>query len=116
MSDNGAGDIRELPAEMRVNPGQLAVAHGAGKLQGEILIIMHRDWTHVPAGVAVAIAKDMIDKAVEGGANVQVQLPRLQVKDAVFQMLIQRFRVILRKKIADGIKPNDAEYLAQRLV
>jgi hypothetical protein len=107
----------DLPDGLKVNPGEIGVGLGQGAQKGRIVLVLTSgQWASLDPQQAVAIGKDLIDKAVAMGTNVQIELPRAKVTQANHDMLVQRYKVVLRKKLIDGIKPEDVGYLAERLV
>lgn len=109
MSETG------LPAAAQVMSGEVAVGFGDGEQRGRIMVVLApgEQWVAMDPAQAVAVAKDMIDKAVVLGANVQILVPRKEISKAKLSMLVNRVSLVMRNLLE---KKRDPQYVAEEVV
>ena len=89
-------------------PFQIAV----GANEGNVILDIHdsdkevRTYVPIQPSQAVAIAKSMIDAAVDCGADVRIEIPRAVVTEAQRVRLINRVSIMATSLVRDKATPG----------
>lgn len=102
-------------SDVKLKADEVGVALGEGKESGRIVLALAEPskWISMDPRQAVAIAKDMIDKAVKLGAQVEIVMPRKEVNGTQRAVLVTRTKLVMKGQLERGVK---VEHLAEQLV
>lgn len=97
----------------RVGDGSTEIQIGAER--GRVVMIFRKsvNWVAYDPQNAVDVAKCMIDSAVELGANVQIMLPKRQIKPQVYNTLVTRVGLVMKNQLE---KKEHPQKVARQLV
>lgn len=103
------------PKEVSLQAGEIGVGAGVGEQKGKILLVLAepKKWVAMEPAQACAIAKDMIDKAVSLGMNVEIIVPRKPISHGRRTMIVNRVDLVMRK-LTEQKRPT--KYIAEEIV
>lgn len=102
-------------SDMKINAGEIGVAFGDGPQKGRIVMALPAMAKAIVMNPeqAVAVAKDMIDKAVTLGVNVQVLIPKKPISQSRRTLIVNRIDLVMRRLTE---KKRPSRYIAEELV
>lgn len=110
-----AGDEQYQEPPITLKPGEIGVFFGTEAQKGRIVLGFHHEvkWIGLDPTNAVAIAKDMIDKATELGCKVHIQIRRPVLSAVKHQAIVTRVGIVLKNQVEKGVDPKK---IARQLV
>lgn len=95
---------------------EIGIGLGEGEQKNRIVLTLGAtpiNWFSMDPQNAVDIAKDLIDKAVMLGFDVQIVLPKREMSKVKRTMLVNRVSLVMRNLLE---KKRDANFIAEELV
>lgn len=101
-------------AAPEIAPGEIGVGIGAGEQKDRILLVLPKPqkWVALQPEQACAIAKDMIDKAVQMGYRVEIVVPRKPISSQTRTRIVNRLQLVMQSMLSEK---KDPRYVAEEL-
>lgn len=101
--------------DMKMNLGEIGVAFGDGPQKGRIVVALPAMAKAIVMNPeqAVMVAKDIIDKAVSLGVQVQILIPKKPISQSRRTLIVNRIDIVMRK-LQERKRPS--RYIAEELV